>query len=57
MNNSLRLTVITLLLAASNLPAATLYVSLGSTNPTPPYTNWVTAAMNIQDAVDVGSVR
>jgi len=36
-----QLTTITLLLAASSLSAATLYVSLESTNPTPPYTNWV----------------
>jgi hypothetical protein len=52
MNNSLRVTMITLLLAVSNLSAATLYVSPGSANPTPPYTNWVTAAMDIQPAVD-----
>ena len=52
MNNSLRLTVITLLLAVPDLSAATLYVSLGSTNPTPPYTNWATAAHTIQQAVD-----
>jgi hypothetical protein len=51
MNDSLRLTFITLLLAVSNLSAATLYVSLGSTNPTPPYTNWATAATTIQQAV------
>ena len=57
MNNSLRLTVITLLLAASSLSAATLYVSLGSTNPTPPYTNWATAATNIQDAVNVAATN
>ena len=34
MNNSFRLTVITLLLAGSNLTAATLYVSPGSSYPT-----------------------
>ena len=33
----------------------THYVSLGSTNPTPPYTTWVTAARNIQDAVDISA--
>jgi hypothetical protein len=29
------------------------YVSLGSTNPVPPYTNWMTAATNLQTAVAV----
>ena len=51
MNNSLRLTVITLLLAVSSLSAATLYVSPGSTNTTLPFTNWATAAPDIQAAV------
>jgi hypothetical protein len=32
--------------------AATYYVDMNSTNATPPYTNWTTAATNIQDAVD-----
>jgi hypothetical protein len=40
------------LLAGLDLSAATLYVSLDSPNPTPPYTNWTNAAHVIQDAVD-----
>ncbi len=57
MNNSLGLTAIILLLAVSSLSAATHYVSLGSTNPTPPYTNWVTAATNIQQAMNVAATN
>jgi len=33
------------------LSAATLYVAVDSANPTPPYTNWGTAARVIQEAV------
>ena len=40
------------LLAGVSARAATLYVDAGSTNPIGPYTNWLTAAAAIQDAVD-----
>ena len=53
MKTELRLTVIILLLAVANLSAATLYVSPGSTAPTPPYATWATASTTIQQAVDV----
>ncbi len=49
--------ILTLLLAVSSLSAATHYVSLGSTNPTPPYTNWATAATSIQAAVNVAATK
>src|SRR5512144_1832806 len=55
MNHSPRLTLITLLLAVSNLPAATRYVWQGRSSPGPPYTNWITAGTNIQNAVDAAS--
>jgi hypothetical protein len=57
LNPSTGLTTITLLLAVFSLPAATHYVSLGSANLTPPYTNWMTAATNIQDALNVAAAN
>jgi hypothetical protein len=42
-------------LASHNLTGATLYVSLDSPNPSPPYATWATAAHVIQHAVDAAS--
>ena len=52
MQTSLRLIVAAFVLATCNLSAATLLVSLQSTNPVVPYATWGTAAATIQDAVD-----
>src|ERR1017187_5166034 len=44
-----------LLFFAFNASAVVLYVDLNSANPTPPYTNWATAAATIQDAIDAAA--
>jgi len=53
--NFVSLTVTSLLLALSNVSGDTLFVWPGSTNPVPPFTNWATAATNIQQAVSAAA--
>jgi hypothetical protein len=51
----LKVIPVTLALFTFHAAAVTHYVDLNSPSPTPPYTNWVTAATNIQDAVNVAT--
>ena len=53
--SSLQFTVSFLVLLAFNASATPRYVDLNSPNATPPFTNWSTAATNIQDAIDVSA--
>ena len=56
MKTRIRIIVACMLLAAGRSTlAAVHFVDLNSPSPTPPYTNWATAARGIQDAVDTAT--
>ncbi len=48
-------TAVLLLAGIGNASPAVLYVDVNSLSPTPPFTNWTTAATIIQDAVDAAA--
>lgn len=53
--SSLKLALSATCLCAQLVSASVRYVDLNSTNATPPFTNWQTAAVTIQAAVDAAN--
>jgi len=53
--NSFWLAIAGLLFLATSTPATVRYVSVNNANPMSPYTNWATAATDIQSASDVAA--
>src|SRR5689334_5082560 len=43
------------LFLSGNVLGNVLYVNVGNSSPTPPYTSWPTAATNIQNAIDAAT--